>query len=163
MVPLLVIIIIFLVIAAGIYCLWPAEPDVDVESVKIENVSWDNSGPIPRPGLYIKLRLLIGNDNYLGASISRVEGKVYLDDVEPGENDYIGDFEILEPFEVPSRGSTKVPVDFYLKELTSPGDAVNILKDDTAFIRVIGRVHISFPLCDFSVDFDHTQKVTGFL
>lgn len=162
----LVFIIVLLVlgaVVAGFLFLSPSEPEIEVREITLVTVEWEQSGLLLAPVLHIQLSIEITNGNAVGASVSHVTGKIYLDDTEPEEEDHIGDYKIKDAFDVPPKGSVVVPMDVHIRDIPSPATATEVIKDDSAYLRVVGTVHISFPIRDFTVDFDSTEKVSGFL
>ena len=154
----IVIIVILVLIGVAVAVLYPSEPDMDVRSIRIENVEWDEGAILSQPeSLHITLDIAITNPNVIGATVDRTGGEVFL------EGDYTGDFSVPAGFDVPGDGTVVVTVDFYLKDLPNPIKVGNILMKDKVDIRVKGSVVISFGLADFTMDFDETKTVSNFL
>jgi len=156
-----IVMILILGLSIAVIFLYPSKPDIEIKSISLEDVVWDDSILLKLPtALHIELEITVTNENALGATVDRVEGKAYLDDNKsPGDNDYIGDFSVETPFDVPGNSKVDVPVDFYLRDLPSPRKASNILTSGTIFIRTAGNVYLSVSFIDFSVPFDETEKV----
>lgn len=155
---IIVIIVILVVIGVAVAVLYPSDPDMDVRSIRIENVEWDEGAILSQPeSLHITLDIAITNPNVIGATVDRTGGEVFL------EGDYTGDFSVPAGFDVPGDGTVVVTVDFYLKDLPNPIKVGNILMKDKVDIRVKGSVVISFGLADFTMDFDETKTVSNFL
>lgn len=163
------IIVLFILIGATVAAiiLYPSKPEMSVEEVRIVDVEYtDNGGPLqPEIELVLQLELdiKIVNDNYFGGDIDGIAGNVYLAERSPGDDDFIGDFNRERSFEVPSQGSVTVTLDFFLRDIPTPAESRRILRDDKAVIRTKGEVSISFGLKDFSVPFDETTEIDGFL
>ena len=154
----IIIIVLLIGIGAAVLVLYPSQPDMDVESVRIENIEWKEGALLPQPeSLHIPLDIAITNDNVIRATVKRTDGEAFL------EGDYIGDFSVPSGFDVPGDGTVTVTVDFYLKDLPNPIKIGNILMNDEAELRVKGSIVISFGITDFTIDFDETKTVSNFL
>jgi len=154
----IIIVVILIGIGAAVLVLYPSQPGMDVESIRIENVEWKEGAMLDQPeSLHITIDIAITNDNVIGATVDLTDGEAFL------EGDYIGDFSVPSGFDVPGGGTVTVTVDFYLKDLPNPIKIGNILMNDEAELRVKGSIVISFGITDFTIDFDETKTVSNFL
>ncbi len=141
--------------------LYPSKPEIEIKSMRIVGIGWDDGILIDLPtSLHIEMDLTVINDNVMGAVIDKVKGKAYLsDNDDPQENDFIGDFSVEKPFEVPGNGKVDITVDFYLRDLPSPVKTAKIIDSETIFLRTAGNVYLSLSFFDFSIPFDETERI----
>jgi LEA14-like dessication related protein len=138
---LIVIAVVIIVILAGLF-ISMNEPGVSVTDIRFKSFS------VPETSISFYVDLDIDNDNFVGATLNKVEADIYVD------GDFFGTTYSEEDFEI---GANEVsPITVVLKISNVP---ISALSKNSVEVQLIGTAYLKVGLFTFEVPIDKVETV----